>query len=71
MPLLLAPLNEEVKIVKLIINDVKVKKHLENLGITLNSTITVIQKSSNSVIILVKDGRLALDKDTASHIFVA
>ena len=36
MPIMLAPLNEEVRVIK-ILADEKTKKHLESLGILVNS----------------------------------
>ncbi|UKI14668.1 MAG: ferrous iron transport protein A [Clostridiales bacterium] len=49
----------------------KRKKHLENLGITIDSVIRVISASGGSVICVVKDGRLALDKEMATKILIA
>lgn len=70
MPLLLAPVGQEVRIVK-IVADEKTKKHLTNLGVLVNGTITVISASGGSTVCRVKDGRLALDRDVASRIYVA
>ena len=70
MPLLLAPLGREVKIVKIIADD-KTKKHLSNLGVLVDGTITVISSSGGSTVCRVKEGRLALDKNIASRIYVA
>ena len=70
MPLMLAPPNRAVKIVK-IVADEKTKKHLQNLGITIGAEITVFSSQSGSVICMVKSGKLALDRAVASHIFVA
>ena len=70
MPLLLAPTGQEVKIVK-IVADEKTKKHLSNLGVLVDGTITVLSSSGGSTVCRVKDGRLALDRNLASHIFVA
>ncbi len=70
MPLVLAPLGQEMKIVK-IIADEKTKKHLANLGVMAQQPITVLSSQGGSAVCMVKDGRLALDKELASHIFVA
>ena len=67
MPLVIAPPNKELKIVK-ILADEKTKKHLESLGITVNSTITVLNQSGGNVICKVCEGRL---KDIATKIVVA
>ena len=70
MPLLLAPIGQEVRIVK-IIADERTKKHLANLGILVDATVTVLSASGGSTVCRVKEGRLALDRNVASHIFVA
>lgn len=70
MPIVLAPTGRDLKVVR-ILTDENTKKHLESLGITVNSIISVISSSGGSVICVVKDGRLALDKNLASKIFVA
>ena len=51
--------------------DEKIKRHLENLGISVNSELEVLSVSGGSVIVRVKEGRLALDRDMATRIFVA
>ena len=70
MPLILAPVGQEVKIVK-IACDEKTKKHLSNLGVLVDGTITVISSSGGSTVCRVKEGRLALDRNVASRIYVA
>ena len=69
MPIVMAPMNTPVTVIKILTED-KVKKHLENLGITIGSTVTVLSEEGGSVILLVKEGRLALDKDLATKILV-
>ena len=69
MPLLLAPLFKEVRIIKILAND-KVKKHLESLGIVVNATISVVTKNGQSIICQVKESRLALDENIAKKIFI-
>lgn len=68
MPLMFAPVERAMKVIK-ILADEKTKKHLENLGITIESELRVLS-SGASVIVLVKDTRLALDSGLASKIFV-
>ena len=70
MPLIIAPINNQFKIVKILL-DPKTKKHLESLGIVVNETITVLSKTNGNVICSIKEGRLALDKDIATKILVA
>ena len=70
MPIGLAPLNVEMKVVR-VLTDEKTKKHLESLGILVNSFVTVISSVNGGVVIAVKEGRLALDRSIASKILVA
>ena len=70
MPIVLAPTNKILKIVK-IVADEKIKKHLENLGITINGDITILSSSGGTVVCKIKDGRIALDRNLSTHIFVA
>ena len=70
MPIGLAPLNVEMKVVRVLTDD-KTKKHLESLGILVNSFVTVISSANGGVVIAVKEGRLALDRSIASKILVA
>ncbi|MCI6788626.1 MAG: ferrous iron transport protein A [Mollicutes bacterium] len=69
MPLIIAPLNVVLKVIKILLDD-KTKKHLESLGITIDSEIKILECSGGSVIIAVKDGRLALDSNIATKILV-
>ncbi len=69
MPLTLAPIGKELTIRKIVVDE-KLKKHLENLGIMVNSKITILSQNGGNLICLVKEGRLALDKNTALKIFV-
>ena len=70
MPLVFAPCNVLLRVVRLQVDE-KVKRHLENLGICVNSELEVLSVSGGSVIVRIKDGRLALDRDMATRIFVA
>ena len=70
MPIVLAPTNKVLKIVR-ISADEKTKKHLENLGITINGDITILSSSGGTVVCKIKDGRIALDRNLSTHIFVA
>ena len=70
MPIGLAPINTEMKVVR-VLADEKTKKHLESLGILANSSIKVISSVNGGVVIAIKSGRLALDRSIASKILVA
>lgn len=70
MPIVIAPQNHELKIVR-IAADEKTKKHLESLGITVNGEITVLSCSGGAVVVKIKGGKIALDRDLSTKIFVA
>ena len=70
MPIALAPLNTDMRVVRVLLDD-KTKKHLENLGILVNSSIKIISSVNGGVVVAVKEGRLALDRSIASKILVA
>jgi len=70
MPLAIAPINIKLKIVKILTED-KVKKHLENLGLTIDSELMVLSHNGGNSICIVKDGRLALDSELSKKILVA
>ncbi len=69
MPLVIAPLNVELKIIKVLAGD-KDKKHFESLGIAVNQTLTVLANTGGNVILKIKEGRLALDQNIATKIIV-
>ncbi|MBQ7880007.1 MAG: ferrous iron transport protein A [Clostridia bacterium] len=70
MPIRMAPIGEEVEI-KRVSTDEKVKRHLESLGLTVGEKVVLLSSQGGSVILKVKDGRLALDGKMASGLFVA
>ena len=70
MPIVIAPQNRALRIVR-IAADEKTKKHLENLGINVNGSVVVLSSSGGSVVVKVKEGRIALDSNLSTKIFVA
>ena len=70
MPIALAPINVDMRVVRVLLDE-KTRKHLESLGILVNSSITVISSVNGGVVVAVKEGRLALDRSIASKILVA
>lgn len=70
MPIAIAPSGREL-IVRKVGADEKVKRHLQELGISEGSKITLISSSGGNVIVIVKEGRLCLDKNLAAKILVA
>ncbi|MCR5209726.1 MAG: ferrous iron transport protein A [Lachnospiraceae bacterium] len=69
MPLVLADIGEE-NTVKRIGGSAEVKKHLEDLGFSVGSTVTVISSINGNLIVNVKETRLALNEDMARKIMV-
>ena len=69
MPLVITPLNVELVIIKVLTGE-KERKHFESLGIAVNQKIMVISQNAGNVILKVKEGRLALDKNIATKIMV-
>ena len=70
MPIAIAPLEEDLTIVK-VLSDEKTKKHLESLGIVTNGKVRILSSAQGNVIVLVKGVRLALNRDVATKILVA
>ena len=70
MPIVIAPQNKPLRIVR-IAADEKTKKHLENLGINVNGSVVVLSSSGGSVVVKVKEGKIALDSNLSTKIFVA
>lgn len=70
MPLAIAPLNQYLKIIKLLIEE-KEKKHLESLGLGVNQRIMVLTNNNGNIILMVNDNRLAIDKNIATKIIVS
>ena len=69
MPIILAPVNRELRILRVLTDD-KTKKHLESLGITQNGTITVLSSAGGAVVCKLKEGRIALDGNISTKILV-
>ena len=70
MPIAIAPKGEELS-VRRVGADEKVKRHLKELGIFEGSKITLLSSDGGNVIVIVKEGRLCLDKTLAGKIIVA
>ena len=69
MPLTLANIGEENIILK-IGGKPEVKKHLENLGFVAGGNVTVITTMGGSVIVNVKEARVAISEEMAQKIMV-
>lgn len=69
MPLSLAEPGE-VNIIKRIGGTPEVKKHLENLGFVVGGAVTLISKLGGSVIVNVKEARIAVSEEMARKILI-
>ena len=69
MPLNLATIGEENMILK-VGGNAEVKAHLESLGFVPGGSITVISTMGGSLIVSVKDSRVAISKEMASKIMI-
>ncbi len=70
MPIVLAPIDTELVVLKIVANQ-DIKRDLEDLGIIVGSKIKLIANQGGNVICEIKEGRIALDTETARKIFVA
>ena len=48
----------------------EIKKHLEDLGFTVGSEVTVMSSLGGNLIVRVRDSRVAIGKDLATKILV-
>ena len=69
IPLIFGEAGENYKIRKIGGND-KTRRHLCELGFVLGELVTVISQHNGDMIVKVKDARIAIDRDMASHIMV-
>ena len=60
----------EDAVVKKIGGRPEVKKHLENLGFVVGGTVTVVSRLGGSVIVNVKDARVAISEEMARKIMI-
>jgi len=69
MPLTMAKAGETVTIQRITGKD-SVRQHLAELGFVVDSVVTVISERSGSLILQVKDSRIALDQTMANRIMI-
>ena len=67
MPLTLAKQGEPVTIRKITGKD-EIRQHLAELGFVVDSPVTVVNEIAGSLILQVRDGRIALDSQMANRI---
>ena len=69
MPLSLANVGEN-NIIKKIGGNPEVKKHLENLGFVVGGTVQIVSALGGTVIVNVKEARVAISEEMARKIMV-
>ena len=69
MPLALANIGEEYMI-RRVSGNPEVKKHLEDLGFTPGSTVTLVSAMGGNVIVKVKESRVAISEEMARKIMI-
>ena len=69
MPLVFAAVGEEC-IVKRVGGTPEVKKHLENLGFVVGSTVMVVSSMGGNIIVKVKESRVAISREMAQKIMI-
>ncbi len=69
MPLTMADPAEESTILKITGKD-EVRQHLAELGFVVGATVHVVSEMAGSVIVQVKDSRVALDRGMANRIMI-
>ena len=70
MPLSMMGIGEK-SIIKKVGGKEETKRFLENLGFVIGGTVTVVSSISGSIIVNVKDTRVAIGKDMANKILVS
>jgi ferrous iron transport protein A len=69
MPLALANVGEK-NTIRRIGGSAEVKKHLEDIGFSVGSTVTVITSLSGNVIVNVRESRVAISEEMARKIMI-
>ncbi len=69
MPLTLASVGEE-NMIKKIGGRPEVRAHLENLGFVAGGNVTIVSTMGGSLIVNVKESRVAISREMASKIMV-
>lgn len=69
MPLSLANPNEEY-IIRKVSGSKEIRLHLENLGFTVGSDVSLVSSLNGNIIVSIKGSRVAIGKDLATKIMV-
>ena len=69
MPITMIGVGEKQRISR-ITGKSEVRRHLANLGFVEGEYVTIVSRMGQSVIVCVKEARIALDQDMANRIFI-
>ena len=69
LPLTFAEKNE-IHVIKKVGGKGETKKHLEDMGFVTDALVSVISEVNGSLIVNIKDSKVALDKQLASKIMI-
>ncbi|MBD5133946.1 MAG: ferrous iron transport protein A [Clostridiales bacterium] len=69
MPLTMAKAGEEATIMKITGKD-EVRQHLAELGFVVGAAVIVVSEMAGSLIVQVKDSRVALDRSMSNRIMI-
>ena len=69
MPLIMAQPGEEM-IIRKVGGSPEMKKHLEDMGFTAGSAVTVMNTIGGNLIVKVKESRVAVSKEMAARIMI-
>ena len=69
MPLILTDTGEEA-VIKRVGGSPEMKKHLEDMGFTVGSSVTVMNTIGGNLIVKIKESRVAISKEMAAKIMV-
>ncbi len=70
MPITIAPKNQQLRVAR-VSCDEKEASRLAALGLVRDCPVTVLSSQGGAVVVLLRGSRIALDRATASRIFVA
>ena len=69
MPLVVAPVGKLLKVIKILADGTVVEK-LSKMGVVVNCNITIVSSGKGRVVCSINDGKVALDSELATKIFV-
>ena len=69
MPLVMADAGEE-NIIRRVGGSPEMKKHLEDMGLTVGGAVTVMNTIGGNLIVKVKESRVAISREMATKILV-